>query len=72
MKILSDKTLKELGFRSFWPSGNPTEPWWEHKELDFRFSSRPTAKEIFDSFYKEGERRGRSAVQTAIKEALND
>lgn len=67
---LKKETLINLGFKETWPDGNPTEPWWKNKELNFTFYNRPTVNEFFDKLKEIYKKEGREQVQNMIKKAL--
>ena len=62
--------MAALGFTKMWPSGNPTEPWWNHEELEITFFKAPSAGELIERLLQTGRDDGIEAIRKPILEAL--
>ena len=67
---LSKSALQAMGFTSIWPSGNPTEPWWEHDTLNLIFTERPSFQNIYDEVFTGAKKDGIRETKQAMKDAL--
>lgn len=67
-KLVSREAMLALGFTENWPSGNPTEPWWDNpfEMPGVWFTQLPTV----EVFWKEIEQCFRDKEKSEIRSAL--
>lgn len=68
---LSEDVMKALGFRSTWPGGNPTQPWWKHDRAFLTFTDGPpTASQLMRRIYEDGVADGEERVRSAFRQLM--
>lgn len=68
-KLLSDETMKELGFYKVFPAGNGGY-WWKNDSMSITFTDPPTAQEFFDHLCELYLAEGKLGAQRRMREAL--
>ena len=68
---LSEDVMKALGFTSFWPMGNATQPWWEHAAMGIRFrDGLPTGRQLLTMIYAAGIAEGEESIRSGFRQLM--